>query len=674
MAYLQQQQQQVQQQVQQQQQQRRQSADAAAVAAALQSQYRLSPYMDQMYSPFQPGSPLAMRVLSPIEHRGLHMEYISHQMAAMGQRGLMDFHNASVAVTPDIAFSAEGSRLASPRAGARGRKRALSSSPYSESFDIGSMIRLSPNSLVSFMNGSRSSSASGSYGHLSAGTLSPAMNMGAPTVATHLQQLHQLNQLMRPLLLPGASTFTPQTILSAPVILGTPPGKVDTKDAASGRETASNIVSSTVDTEEARRRVKKEMDGTSVDDDRDGSGDMKDEPGDFIETNCHWKECTREFPTQDDLVKHINNDHIHGNKKSFICHWKDCSREEKPFKAQYMLVVHMRRHTGEKPHKCTFEGCSKAYSRLENLKTHLRSHTGEKPYMCEFPGCTKAFSNASDRAKHQNRTHSNEKPYVCKAPGCTKRYTDPSSLRKHVKTVHGAEFYANKKHKGSEGGSGDGSGALRDGMDPAASSEGSPRSDDGASKLASVSSPSVKSEDQGSPQHDSSPCEESTTDGLGSFDQGSLDAPISDNSVSTTCGQLEALDTNDNGWDVMDPADLEVDEFAAAITCAVTSSGNHTEAERNAHNRLRGKLHAPFKNIGGGGSFMPGPHVGENGTHLHRHSGSRPLYSGDQKNLANLCNSASSVQAPGCVPRQTTLLISRRGSSTSTRLLIEESS
>ncbi|CAB1314518.1 unnamed protein product, partial [Coregonus sp. 'balchen'] len=150
-------------------------------------------------------------------------------------------------------------------------------------------------------------------------------------------------------------------------------------------------------------------------------------------------------------TQHINNEHIHGEKKEFVCHWQECSREQRPFKAQYMLVVHMRRHTGEKPHKCTFEGCNKAYSRLENLKTHLRSHTGEKPYVCEHEGCNKAFSNASDRAKHQNRTHSNEKPYVCKIPGCTKRYTDPSSLRKHVKTVHGPEAHITKKHRGDTG-------------------------------------------------------------------------------------------------------------------------------------------------------------------------------------------------------------------------------
>lgn len=72
-----------------------------------------------------------------------------------------------------------GSRLNSPRPGSirASRKRALSSSPYSDSFDINSMIRFSPNSLASIVNGSRSSSASGSYGHLSAGALSPALSM-----------------------------------------------------------------------------------------------------------------------------------------------------------------------------------------------------------------------------------------------------------------------------------------------------------------------------------------------------------------------------------------------------------------------------------------------------------------------------------------------------------------
>ncbi|ERL88998.1 hypothetical protein D910_06376 [Dendroctonus ponderosae] len=243
-------------------------------------------------------------------------------------------------------------------------------------------------------------------------------------------------------------------------------------------------------------RVKKEPSNNNP---SEGSGeqvDLKDEPGDFIETHCHWKDCGVDFSTPDELVRHISSDHIHLNKKSFVCRWNECSRAEKPFKAQYMLVVHMRRHTGEKPHKCTFEGCVKAYSRLENLKTHLRSHTGEKPYTCEYPGCAKAFSNASDRAKHQNRTHSSEKPYVCKAPGCTKRYTDPSSLRKHVKTVHGADFYASKKHKGSHE---DGSGGTNGRMD------GSPRSDDGT-KTVSLSSPSVKSEsDVHSPQAQDSP-------------------------------------------------------------------------------------------------------------------------------------------------------------------------
>lgn len=66
------------------------------------------------------------------------------------------------------------SRFSSPRVTPRlSRKRALSISPLSDaSIDLQTMIRTSPNSLVAYINNSRSSSAaSGSYGHLSAGTI-----------------------------------------------------------------------------------------------------------------------------------------------------------------------------------------------------------------------------------------------------------------------------------------------------------------------------------------------------------------------------------------------------------------------------------------------------------------------------------------------------------------------
>ncbi|KAE9414314.1 hypothetical protein Angca_009945, partial [Angiostrongylus cantonensis] len=144
------------------------------------------------------------------------------------------------------------------------------------------------------------------------------------------------------------------------------------------------------------------------------------------------------------LVDHVADCHVNISNRDWVCKWRACDRTE-PFRALYMLVVHVRKHTGEKPNECTHPGCNKSYSRLENLKTHMRTHTGEKPYACEIPGCPKAFSNASDRAKHQNRTHSNLKPYICSVSQCGKSYTDPSSLRKHIKTVHGDEAYERAK-------------------------------------------------------------------------------------------------------------------------------------------------------------------------------------------------------------------------------------
>lgn len=78
--------------------------------------------------------------------------------------------------------------------------------------------------------------------------------------------------------------------------------------------------------------------------------------GAFVGRDALPREVTLELTTTTPCltsVQHINNEHIHGEKKEFVCRWQACTREQKPFKAQYMLVVHMRRHTGEKPHKCT---------------------------------------------------------------------------------------------------------------------------------------------------------------------------------------------------------------------------------------------------------------------------------------------------------------------------------
>uniref|UniRef100_A0A8C5MYN0 GLI family zinc finger 1 n=1 Tax=Leptobrachium leishanense TaxID=445787 RepID=A0A8C5MYN0_9ANUR len=376
-----------------------------------------------------------------------------NEMPYCHQNNLMASHHGfGMAQSSEHMTGGEGSRFSTPRSSVKlSKKRAMSISPLSDaSIDLQTMIRTSPNSLVAFIN-SRCSSANGSYGHLSIGTISPSLgyqnciNHQRPQGASY-----------------GSNTLMPYNSHEHMSCRGM--GVVPSRNSIKHCHLKSEPMSSTGMDPLSSKRLEDGSEGdisspasTGTQDPLlgllDGRDDLekddgKHEPEMVYETNCHWESCTKEFDTQEHLVHHINNEHIHGEKKEFVCHWQDCSRELRPFKAQYMLVVHMRRHTGEKPHKCTFEGCNKAYSRLENLKTHLRSHTGEKPYVCEHEGCNKAFSNASDRAKHQNRTHSNEKPYVCKIPGCTKRYTDPSSLRKHVKTVHGPEAHITKKHRG----------------------------------------------------------------------------------------------------------------------------------------------------------------------------------------------------------------------------------
>ncbi|XP_065668595.1 zinc finger protein GLI4 [Hydra vulgaris] len=155
--------------------------------------------------------------------------------------------------------------------------------------------------------------------------------------------------------------------------------------------------------------------------------------------SCGWNNCGTHLITNTELIRHVNASHIFADdKQQYTCQWKGCSREGKSFDAKYKMVIHLRTHTGEKPHTCPAKGCGASFTRIENMKIHIRSHTGEKPYVCQFEGCDKSFANSSDRFKHK-RTHMEKKPYRCPVLGCEKSYTDPSSLRKHKKR-HGFDL------------------------------------------------------------------------------------------------------------------------------------------------------------------------------------------------------------------------------------------
>uniref|UniRef100_A0A182M0V0 Protein krueppel n=1 Tax=Anopheles culicifacies TaxID=139723 RepID=A0A182M0V0_9DIPT len=113
-----------------------------------------------------------------------------------------------------------------------------------------------------------------------------------------------------------------------------------------------------------------------------------------------------------------------GPKPSFLC--KICNVT---YKHKHALETHMRRHRGERPHKCEY--CEKSFVVAFELQRHVRIHTGQKPYKCQY--CDRAYSDFGSKTKHE-RTHTGERPYACDLCGKTFSYSHVLSSHRLIHT------------------------------------------------------------------------------------------------------------------------------------------------------------------------------------------------------------------------------------------------
>lgn len=273
---------------------------------------------------------------------------------------------------PNSAFSFDlpdspapgGSGLISPLgSGKLGKKRPLSISPLSSSsINIETLVRGSPTSLLNFIANSRNSSA-GSFGHLSPSLYATPVvhnsSFNRPSIS--------LSKAIHPSSLSNGGTANE---------LGEGFQEKHCEDH--------KITSELADIPDHRVNIQPIM-KASMEQDSEGDTNLPMEPnssdyrsselpgemeGKYQKSSrriyyaypaveqphnncCMWENCQHQCESLDQLVTHVNTEHIYQeSRKEFVCRWSGCVRDGRPFKAQYMLLVHMRRHTGEKPHRC----------------------------------------------------------------------------------------------------------------------------------------------------------------------------------------------------------------------------------------------------------------------------------------------------------------------------------
>ncbi|TRY66701.1 hypothetical protein DNTS_011629 [Danionella cerebrum] len=146
-----------------------------------------------------------------------------------------------------------------------------------------------------------------------------------------------------------------------------------------------------------------------------------------VKYTCPHPGCSNSFETRKNLKIHLVL-HAEG-QRPFKCTAEGC---EWSFTTSYKLNRHLQSHDKVRPYKCEWENCGRRFTTVYNLKAHARAHDEENTFVCEV--CSERFRTATKLGNHQRMHFEPERPHKCEFPGCEKTFITFSALFSHNRT------------------------------------------------------------------------------------------------------------------------------------------------------------------------------------------------------------------------------------------------